>query len=75
MLGQQTIRLPARTTSFTAICEACLEAQTPGAAAYLRATVEGSLGVDQEQGWATCLRGHRVRVVRTERTALDSSPY
>jgi hypothetical protein len=59
----QTIWLPPRATGFTEACELCEEehpewAHTPAAA------VAGTLRLDQSHGWATCPRGHEIRVLR-----------
>jgi hypothetical protein len=52
-------------------CEACLADRT--ARDYLEyrgATVEGSLRPEADIGFATCRRGHRVRVRRAARVPL-----
>ncbi|MFN2469025.1 MAG: hypothetical protein ABR521_12960 [Gaiellaceae bacterium] len=66
MIEEQTIRLAARTTAFTAVCEACL-ADDHCAESYLAARVSGTLRLDAARGSATCRRGHEIRVERAER--------
>ena len=60
---EQTIWLAPRATSFTEICEAC-EEERPVAAGSSHAVVHGVLRLDAAHGWATCARGHEVRVLR-----------
>ncbi len=60
---EQTVWLPPRGTSFTEICEAC-EEEHPVDPGCTHATVSGSLRLDADRGWATCARGHTVRVLR-----------
>jgi hypothetical protein len=57
----QTVVLLARTTSFTVVCRACAdldERSEHGAHAA------GALRLEHDLGWATCPRGHRIRVIR-----------
>ena len=65
MLDGQTIWLPPRATAFTAVCDACL-ANTEALDGYVGVTVAGSLRLEDQYGWATCRRGHRIRVRRVE---------
>jgi hypothetical protein len=60
---EQTIWLPPRAVGFTVICEAC-EEEHPGLIGSAAATVSGSLRIDDDRGWATCSRGHTMRVLR-----------
>ena len=60
---EQTIWLAPRATSFTEICETC-EEETPVDAGCSHALVRGTLRLDAAHGWATCARGHEVRVLR-----------
>ena len=71
MLEEQTVVLLGRATGFRAICEACAEEQLDVLSedSWLGASVSGSLGVERDHGWASCARGHRVRVIRAGRTA------
>lgn len=66
---EQTIRLPPRATSFTAVCEAC--AVDHG---YLAAQVAARLPLDVDHATATCARGHVIRVERTTRDAFAVRP-
>jgi hypothetical protein len=61
-VDEQTIWLAARTTAFTEICEACLEEHDVRGGPP--PTVSGRLDVEDAAGWATCARGHTVRVLR-----------
>jgi hypothetical protein len=60
-MHDQTIWLAPRATGFTEICETC-EEEHPEVVAH--ATVRGTLRLDAEAGWASCPRGHAVRVLR-----------
>ncbi len=70
MLDEQTIWLPPRTTAFTAVCDACL-ANQEALDGFVGVTVVGSLRLEKDSGWATCRRGHRIRVQRVERALAD----
>jgi hypothetical protein len=63
MNHEQTIWLAPRATGFTEICEAC-EEDDPVLYRDLHAVVRGHLHIDDHQGWATCPRGHTMRVRR-----------
>ena len=65
-MHEQTIWLPPRATSFTEICEAC-EEEHPADGAFGHATVSGQLRLEDDHGWATCRRGHTMRVLRMGR--------
>jgi hypothetical protein len=60
-MEEQTIWLAPRATGFTEICAAC-EEEHPEVIAH--ATVRGTLRLDAEAGWASCPRGHAIRVLR-----------
>jgi hypothetical protein len=62
-MHEQTIWLPPRATAFTEICEAC-EEENPVAAGCSHAVVQGTMRLEAQQGWATCARGHSIRVLR-----------
>jgi hypothetical protein len=62
-MHEQTIWLPPRATAFTEICEAC-EEESPVATGCSHAVVSGALRLDAAHGWATCPRGHEIRVLR-----------
>jgi hypothetical protein len=72
---EQTVVLLGRMTSFTAVCDACVDEQLAGLAdeAWIGATVSGLLRLEDDQGWATCARGHEVRLIRAGRPAHVSS--
>jgi hypothetical protein len=59
----QTLYIPPRATSFTAVCEACASSQLPSRG-YVGATVEGRLSLERDHGSVTCPRGHAIRVLR-----------
>ncbi|HEX2433396.1 MAG TPA: hypothetical protein VHI55_05530 [Gaiellaceae bacterium] len=63
---EQTVVLLGRMTSFTAVCEACQEEQRAELLeeSWLGARVSGTLRLEEDRGWATCERGHRVLLVR-----------
>jgi hypothetical protein len=66
---EQTVVLLGRMTSFTAVCEACVDEQLAGLLdeAWIGARVSGALELEDDLGWATCARGHRVRLIRAGR--------
>jgi hypothetical protein len=67
---EQKVELLGRMTSFTVVCEACQEEQLAALEeAWLGARVSGVLRLEDDRGWATCERGHRVRVIRAGRKA------
>jgi hypothetical protein len=65
---EQTVVLLGRTTSFTALCEACQEELLADLLeeSWLGARVSGVLRLEDDHGWATCARGHRVRLIRAD---------
>jgi hypothetical protein len=73
LVTEQTVVLLGRMTSFTAVCEACQEEQRGDLLeeSWLGARVSGTLRLDEDRGWATCERGHSVRLVREKRPADD----
>jgi len=60
---EQTVVVLERTTAFTVVCQACTELDPHGE--YVGQTAQGTLRLEQELGWTTCPRGHRIRVIRT----------
>jgi hypothetical protein len=68
---EQTVVLLGRMTSFTTVCEACVEEQLAELMedAWLGARVSGSLELEHDAGWAMCARGHPVRLIRAGRSA------
>ena len=65
MIEEQRIQIAARATAFTAVCAVCL-ADDDCPESYLAARVSGTLRLDARHGWATCRRGHEIRVERAE---------
>ena len=63
---EQTLWLPPRGTSFAEVCQAC-EEEHAVAAGESHAVVRGTLRLEDDRGWATCARGHAVRVLRMGR--------
>jgi hypothetical protein len=63
---EQTVVLLGRMTAFTVVCDACAEEQVTELLeeSWVGARVSGSLRLEDDHGWATCARGHRVRLVR-----------
>jgi hypothetical protein len=59
---EQTVVLLARTTAFTVVCQACADLDSAGE--HLAHTAQGTLRLEQNLGWTTCPRGHRIRLVR-----------
>jgi hypothetical protein len=59
---EQTVVLLSRTTAFTVVCQACVELDARGE--YVGQTAQGALRLEQDLGWTTCPRGHRIRVIR-----------
>ena len=59
---EQTVVVLARATAFTVVCQACTELNPSGE--YVGQTAQGTLRLEQDVGWTTCPRGHRIRVIR-----------
>ncbi|MDQ3822131.1 MAG: hypothetical protein M3321_02685 [Actinomycetota bacterium] len=70
VITEQTLYVPPRATAFRAVCERCISSQLPSRG-YVGATIDGALPLDAAEGFATCTRGHAIRVVR----ALPESNY
>ena len=62
LMVEQTVVLLARTTAFTVVCQACAELDERGE--HLAHTAQGALRLEQDLGWTTCPRGHRIRLIR-----------
>ncbi len=59
---EQTVVVLARATAFTVVCQACAENDRHGE--YAGQTAQGTLRLEQDLGWTTCPRGHRIRIIR-----------
>ena len=60
-MSGQVIRIAARATSFTAVCEGCSAIDGPASSVFA-----GRLDLDLDEGVFLCRRGHHVRVERAE---------
>jgi hypothetical protein len=69
--GQTTVWLSPSATSFSCLCEPCLESARQSGAlftdALAGASVRGSLGVETEVAVVRCAAGHEVVLRRVER--------
>jgi hypothetical protein len=65
----QTVWLESTATTYTALCEECLDrpADPHDALAYRAAKVTGSLRSEADVGFARCRRGHRLSIRRVAR--------
>ena len=70
-LQEQVVRISARTTSFTVVCELCSELDA--AEGSTGSTFAGRLDVDLGRGTFLCRRGHTVRIERDPPAARDNS--
>ena len=59
---EQTVVVLARATAFTVVCQACAEGAPVDD--YTALTARGTLRLEDDLGWTTCPRGHRIRVIR-----------
>jgi hypothetical protein len=64
-LPQQTVRISSRVTSFTVVCDACV--QSAMADGYSASIVHGSLPLERHHGRLTCPNGHELLVERSSR--------
>jgi len=62
-MDPQRIILPARVTSFRAVCREC-QASQPESRGYIGAIVVGELSTDEAHGSVVCRRGHTIELVR-----------
>jgi hypothetical protein len=62
VIGDQIVRIAPRATSFTAVCESCVDQDT--IAGWSGSTFAGRLDLDLDHGTFLCRRGHSVRVER-----------
>ncbi len=70
MYEEQKIFLAPRAVAFTAVCDQCL-GEDHSTESFLGARVSGLLRLDAERGWATCARGHQIRVERVDRSLSE----
>ena len=59
----ETIWISPRAVAFVEVCREC-EERHPELAGTPGVTLSGALALDATRGWATCARGHTVRVLR-----------
>jgi hypothetical protein len=59
---EQTVVVLARATAFTVVCQSCTELDPRSE--YTGLTAQGTLRLEDDLGWTTCPRGHRIRVIR-----------
>jgi hypothetical protein len=62
VLHDQTVRISARATSFTVVCDAC--GPSMASDGYGRAAAHGTLPLERVRGRVTCPNGHQLRVER-----------
>ncbi len=67
---EQVVRISARATAFTAVCDACAEEDS--VAGWSGSTFAGRLDLDLDHGTFLCRRGHSVRVEREQEAAPSS---
>ncbi len=60
--GEQVVRISARATSFTAVCDACQDLDRMKG--WNTSTFAGRLDLDLDHGTFLCRRGHAIRVER-----------
>ncbi len=65
VLQEQTVWLSPRATSFSVVCQACMELEAGDG--YGAAVVQANLALDVLRGTVECSRGHRLRVEREGR--------
>jgi hypothetical protein len=61
-LPEQTVRISGRATSFTVVCDACVQAMVSDG--YGAAAVHGMLLLERPGGRLACPRGHHLRIER-----------
>ena len=71
MYEEQVVTIATRATSFTAVCDHCVELDA--IAGWSGSTFAGRLDLDLDHGTFLCRRGHSVRVERQteQRRGLD----
>jgi hypothetical protein len=65
MTSEQVVVISRATTSFTAVCDACVELDS--IAGWSGSTFGGRLDLDLDRGTFLCRRGHPIRVERDVR--------
>jgi hypothetical protein len=65
LMQEQTVWISPRATSFSIVCQACMELE-PGDG-YGAAVVQANLALDVLRGRVECPRGHRLRIEREGR--------
>jgi hypothetical protein len=73
MIGEQIVVISARATSFTAVCDACVELDS--IAGWSGSTFGGRLDLDLDHGTFLCRRGHPIRVEREPRRMPGGSGW
>jgi hypothetical protein len=74
MLREQVVVISAMATSFTAVCDACVDLDS--IAGWSGSTFAGRLDLDLRHGTFLCRRGHAIRVEREpRRAAADGSGW
>lgn len=68
---EQVVRISARATSFTAVCEEC--AELAAADGYSGATFAGRLDLDVQHATFLCRHGHAVLVERETRSGVAAA--
>ena len=71
MIREQVVLIPARATSFTAVCLECSDLDA--AAGYSGSTFAGRLDLDLDHATFLCRRGHSVRVERAAAARADTA--
>jgi hypothetical protein len=73
----QTVWLDSTATTYTALCEQCLEhPEDPfDALKYRAAKVSGSLRSEADVGFSRCRRGHRLSIRRAARPAVEAAAH
>ena len=69
MYEEQVVRISTRATSFTAVCDHCV--QLDAIAGWSGSSFAGRLDLDLDHGTFLCRRGHPVRVEREPERRRD----
>jgi hypothetical protein len=65
LMQEQTVWISPRATSFSIVCQACMELELGDG--YGAAVVQANLALDVLRGTVECPRGHRLRIEREGR--------